>query len=294
MNFPDPSVIYYDKVKNFGDAINSRYWKCAFGFIENLERRPSILGIGTILNDVHLAQISEYGIVIAGSGAGYGSISQMPTSVSIGFVRGPLTCDKLNLPREYGVGDPIYISKEVLGLDTSNKSQQAFKVSFIPHFESLYYYQWRAICKLCEISLISPLDSFENVFSGIVDSSLVITESLHGAIIADSMRIPYIPVKTRPEINDFKWQDFFLSLNIKSQLTPLCPPAPGRSGILNIPSMSQSIKSLQKIASQKPILSSFAENKNMKDRLFSSITSLHASYLLNDFSKYLTVNQLSS
>lgn len=38
---------------------------------------------------------------------------------------------------------------------------------------------------------------------------------MHGAIISDAFRIPWIPVKCFPFIDEFKWLDFTSSMNIK-------------------------------------------------------------------------------
>lgn len=38
---------------------------------------------------------------------------------------------------------------------------------------------------------------------------------MHGAIVADTYRIPWIPIKLYPYINEFKWNDWALSLNIE-------------------------------------------------------------------------------
>jgi succinoglycan biosynthesis protein ExoV len=42
----------------------------------------------------------------------------------------------------------------------------------------------------------------------------VVTEAMHGAIVADTLRIPWIPVVCSPEIATFKWRDWTASLDL--------------------------------------------------------------------------------
>jgi len=54
-------------------------------------------------------------------------------------------------------------------------------------------------------------------------TSLLITEAMHGAIVADTMRIPWIPVKTHGSILDFKWQDWCASMAMEHRFEWLVP-----------------------------------------------------------------------
>lgn len=36
---------------------------------------------------------------------------------------------------------------------------------------------------------------------------MVLADAMHAAIIADAMRVPWLPLITSPQINTFKWLD---------------------------------------------------------------------------------------
>jgi hypothetical protein len=44
---------------------------------------------------------------------------------------------------------------------------------------------------------------------------------MHGAIIADTFRVPWVPISTRPSINTFKWLDWSESMGLEYRPTNL-------------------------------------------------------------------------
>jgi succinoglycan biosynthesis protein ExoV len=46
---------------------------------------------------------------------------------------------------------------------------------------------------------------------------------MHGAIVADALRVPWIPVKLYGQIVDFKWHDWAESLGMRLSLRPIAP-----------------------------------------------------------------------
>ena len=55
--------------------------------------------------------------------------------------------------------------------------------------------------------------------------SLVLTESLHGAIFADTMGIPWTPFVTSRNVSALKWVDWTLSVGLDFAPVPLPPPS---------------------------------------------------------------------
>src|ERR1019366_6854573 len=54
-------------------------------------------------------------------------------------------------------------------------------------------------------------------------AKLVVAEAMHGAIVADTLRIPWIAVECSPEILPFKWVDWCQSMDLPYKPFQLLP-----------------------------------------------------------------------
>jgi hypothetical protein len=99
-------------------------------------------------------------------------------------------------------------------------------VLFIPHWKSVRYGSWEAICNSLGIEFIHPCRDSKSVVRRIATADKVIAESMHAAIIADAFRVPWIPVALSREVSPFKWVDWTSSVNIS--YSPVCLPASNR------------------------------------------------------------------
>ncbi|MDG3088286.1 polysaccharide pyruvyl transferase family protein [Vibrio hannami] len=201
--------------KNIGDELNVWYWSELLGDKVNKVRSDELLvGIGTVLND-NLPEAKR--LHILGSGAGYGRGGAIDTSRwAFHFVRGKLTADKFKLSDKKIISDPgILISRL-----RPKKKQTSLTISFMPH-TGIDSTKYRQLIESMGWNYISPSDEEDLVLQQIVNSDKLITSAMHGAILADSYRIPWLPISTSPEIFPFKWKDWFSSLNIEAELTPV-------------------------------------------------------------------------
>lgn len=202
-------VYFYQDVPNFGDMLNKHMWQKFFGRL--LQQRDDLLmfGIGTLIG----AKVSHTGrTVVFGSGVGYqGKPRNVLKSGEIVFVRGPLSAQVLGLSPDKAITDPAILAPEVFPASAKNDS-----VIFIPHWETSYNPLWKRACQLAGITYVDPLGDVASVIAHISSARLVITEAMHGAILADAYRVPWVPVSTSPRINLFKWNDWAFSLDMPS------------------------------------------------------------------------------
>ncbi|MEQ1766179.1 MAG: polysaccharide pyruvyl transferase family protein, partial [Methylotenera sp.] len=64
------------------------------------------------------------------------------------------------------------------------------------------------------INYIDPCAPVETVLDNILSSELVITEAMHGAIVSDALRVPWIPIQPLNSIHAMKWFDWASALDI--------------------------------------------------------------------------------
>jgi len=213
--------LYYHKdlLGNFGDDLNPIIWEkyfpgCFDGYLYHIPKLrvdssfdDLFLGIGTILNNNIPKEGQKF---VFGSGYGYGEKPKIDKSWTIYFVRGPRTAAALGLPSEKAITDPAILTQF---LDLGAVFQK-YDVSFIPHCSTARSCDWRSICDTVGIHYIDPQNEVMEVLRDIKSSGRIITEAMHGAIIADTFRIPWLPVKSTNNILDIKWLDWCESLNI--------------------------------------------------------------------------------
>lgn len=239
-------------ITNFGDEINPWLWPQLVP--EHVGADGLLVGIGTLLNDLIPATPIKH---ILGSGAGYGTGPATPDERwNIHFVRGPLTAKLLKLPPDSAVTDGA-----ILIPDDQFPSSRGSDIGYMPHWQSPIAL-WRKVVSDMGMRFIDPTEGVETVLAQMAQCRLIITEAMHGAILADLMRIEWIPVTTRSDILDFKWQDWCGSLNLDYAPTLLPPlwkarPDPSRLARLRqwakFKQVSRALKALQQNPRQRQL-----------------------------------------
>lgn len=209
---------------NFGDELNRWLWPGLLGDVCG-DAKDDVLfvGIGTILDkNLPPARVT----IVFGTGVGYTSVPRDIATDSARWriygVRGPLTAHALHLDERFAMTDPAILLAtlpEFGGLDRRG-------TIFIPHWKSVRYGDWEAICETLGIEFVHPCRDSKSVVRRIAAAEKVIAESMHAAIIADAFRVPWIPVALSREVSPFKWVDWASSLNVS--YSPICLPASSR------------------------------------------------------------------
>ncbi|HLP10804.1 MAG TPA: polysaccharide pyruvyl transferase family protein [Flavobacteriales bacterium] len=207
-------VLKYHKGRNFGDALNPLIFNHYLPDFFDQDKSTGFYGIGSILGFVDQHETKK---IIFSSGFAHGNVStygQKPIideTYDVICVRGPLTAKLLELSPKVAVSDGALLLNEMV----KPLREKKYFCSFIPHVGSLSFYsEWQSLLESLNIHFIDPSNEPESVIHDIQASQFVIAEAMHGAIVADALRVPWIPVKLYKTINDFKWKDYLQSVEL--------------------------------------------------------------------------------
>ncbi len=209
--------------QNFGDGpLNHWLWPQLLPGLLDPASDRLFVGIGSLLNDLLPTRPVK---AILGSGIGYGQGTPAPDATwRIYAVRGPRSAQALGLDPRAAITDSAMLVRAV-PLPFAPKRH---RVSFMPHWWSDAYGHWRAACDLAGIHFIDPMAGVEAVLTDLRQTELLISEALHGTIVADAVRTPWVPVTAYKHILPLKWHDWVESVDLPYQpyrLTPLYLPA---------------------------------------------------------------------
>ncbi len=221
-------LYYWGEQRNFGDALNP--WLFPRLVPELLEAPDDtlFLGIGTVLGHEFPASRSK---VVFSSGYAvdaedhYGPCPQLDATWEIVCVRGPLTAEALGLDPTAAVTDGAALLRFV---DLPEAGPRTPAV-FMPHLDSLAHYDWAPLCAEAGLTYVDPRRPVDEVLPLLRAADVVLAEAMHAAIVADTLRVPWIPVRAYPSINAFKWRDWTRSLELPYEPTTL-PALYGQGG----------------------------------------------------------------
>lgn len=221
-------LIYYASEKgNVGDELNFWLWEKFFGkeIIDDYQD-VAFLGIGSILleNSWFLEEASKYKHKII-FGTGVRSINEkllFDESWNISFLRGPFSSLKINNNIDNYISDAAYALPLVEDYSKYLDLPKKYKVSVIPYFKSLDKAYWENICKEFGWNLITTETKDVDWFlKEVASSEFVISEAMHGAILADILRVPWKRLKFHSHVyegmnvSEFKWEDWLYSVGIR-------------------------------------------------------------------------------
>ena len=204
---------YRDPEGNFGDDLNAWLWPRLIPELLDDDESALFVGIGSIL-DRRIPQ--EPRKVVFGTGVGYGLLPVLDERWQICCVRGPLTAKALGLPADVSLTDPAALVRTVWPSPTA----KTHAVSFIPHFRSprraeAAGFDLAELCASQGINYIDPHGRVEDVLDSLASSELVLAEAMHGAIVADALRVSWVPIQIFDQILNLKWQDWCASLGMQ-------------------------------------------------------------------------------
>jgi hypothetical protein len=222
-------MLYYCQTPdgNVGDDLNPWLWSRLAPEVSDPQDRRLFIGIGTLLSNRIPTEPQK---VVCGAGWAGTRRPVVDARWTIYCVRGPLTARALGLDMGLALTDPAILARRlVTGIEAP-----VYPVSFMPHHLSMLQADWSGLCAEAGIHCIDARGSVDQVLRELRGTRLLVTESMHGAILADAFRVPWIPVRLYPQVNLFKWQDWMQSLGLRREMVEIKPlfaeaPATGRA-----------------------------------------------------------------
>ncbi|WP_299816412.1 polysaccharide pyruvyl transferase family protein [uncultured Jannaschia sp.] len=185
------------------------------------------VGIGSILSDVYVARYAKR-IVF---GAGVRRPGRVPDlakgSWDFRFVRGPLSAK--------ACGGVPYISDPAILAPLrfeEGRHRNGFtggtETGFVRYFKSPRS-QAKAICEELGMVELDPTFSPDEFLSRLSRCRRVVSEAMHGAILADAFRIPWVGIRLNSDRHEgrtagFKWRDWAFSLELPASVVPPSRP----------------------------------------------------------------------
>ena len=204
-------------VRNFGDELNILLWPRLLPDFFDRDETTRFLGIGSILDDRHGDVPLK---LVAGSGyGGYEAPAGLDGSWIVHWVRGPRTARLLGLPPALGIGDPAALVP-VAGIAPIRHN---LDIGFMPHFESAIRGAWAEAAAMAGMTLIDPRNDPETVIAAISRCRVILSEALHGVIVADALRVPWIAIAPLVPIHRPKWADWAETLDLTIAFQTLPP-----------------------------------------------------------------------
>ena len=207
--------------RNFGDELGPWLWERLLPGAFDDNEEEVFVGIGTLLNN-RLPHASR--LVVFGSGVGYGeSHPVLDERWSIYCLRGPLSAAALGVPSSLAITDPGALVRLYVPPRKSNGHRRSF--SYMPHWRYACD-DWRRVCDRIGFGYIDPRWDVEQVMTAIGQTGVLIAEAMHGAIVADALRVPWIPARSHAAILEFKWRDWCASLDMEYSPERIIPALP--------------------------------------------------------------------
>lgn len=250
-------VFYYQmEGGNVGDDLNASLWQHLIPNLADRQHPEWLIGIGTILNRrIDQLQGSK---VVMGSGYRPGVNWKPPSDLVFAAVRGNGTVEALGLDKSVVRCDPGFLinvlysaSPHGSASDIENSSQNSHvsstgsgPVALVPHVASNLWSDVSQDGRDAGFDVISPTLEIGEFIRRLKQCSRVLCESMHAAIFADALRIPWARVQIcshyyeSPCVSHFKWRDAFSILGVptnsinKFAIVPASPSRPRLSRYL--------------------------------------------------------------
>jgi len=199
---------------NVGDDLNALLWERLLPDFEQLTAAQWLVGIGSML-DQRLNAL-EGSKIVMGTGLRPGARRLVLVGdVRFAAVRGKLSERELGLGPEVALCDPGFLVGQVWPRQVRSQAGTGARVGLVPHIYSERWSNIAAVAADAGLDVISPRLPVEQFLERLGNCSRVYCESLHAAIFADALRIPWARTRISSHyyegdgVAEFKWRDAF-------------------------------------------------------------------------------------
>ncbi len=211
---------FEDPKRNFGDDINPWLWdKLLPGVVDGVDDGRIIVGVGTIMEPwfaQDLPATARKYVMGSGSGMSVPTL-KLDETWRVVCVRGPLTAAYLGVDPALAATDPAMAIRDLW----PRPDRPRGGVGFMPHHKSLLRYDWEAICRDAGLEYVDPHGEPLATLDQIAHLKLILTEAMHGAIVADALRVPWFPLQISAINYVGKWHDWGASIRMPIHFKPL-------------------------------------------------------------------------
>lgn len=197
-------VYWWKGTRNFGDFLTPALLR-KYGLtpLHSPLSTSDAVCVGSILQDLP----EDYSGYIIGAGLICDMDRRFPNA-KILAVRGELTKKRLGAPENTILGDPGLLSYKLLA---GNRNKE-YLIGFVPHYVDKLDQRIQKIYQnnKKEVLIIDVQCKPKEVISEIDKCRFIISSSLHGIVVADSLGIPnaWMSLSDRVVGNGFKFQDY--------------------------------------------------------------------------------------
>ncbi|MDH4393727.1 MAG: hypothetical protein QE285_20175 [Aquabacterium sp.] len=202
---------FQDPQGNFGDDLNPWLWPRLAPTLFDDDEGEIFVGIGTLLN--HRLPSAPHKHVFA-SGYGYGEKPVVDARWTIHAVRGPHTAQALGIPADRAVSDGALLLRRVVPWRGGDPDGP---VGFLPTGQTMESHDWTPLCSQVGLRFISTRWPVERTLAEMAGCRMVLCEAMHGAIVADSLRLPWLPIRCNSDVLAAKWQDWLATVGLTYQ-----------------------------------------------------------------------------
>lgn len=210
-------VYWFERKLNFGDLLTPALLN-HYGYkpVHYKTTKARIVAVGSV---IHLLPVNYSGIVL-GSGLIRDESIFLPNA-NFQAVRGPLTRERVAAPSDVILGDPGLLADRLI----SRREEKRWTLGFVPHMYDIDNVLIKDVKnkypkETCVIdvrrdpqAVIRDIDQCENVLSS----------SLHGLVVADSLGIPagWLHLSDRVIGGGFKFMDYNCCVGARFKPVPL-------------------------------------------------------------------------